>query len=78
MLEKTTNKKRDRMCKIAIRNACMKLDDIARVLNISQSVVSRPLKVHRERGSITKRKQSTLILECKELLLNNYGAQCII
>ena len=32
------------MCKIAVRNA----DDIARVLNVSQSVVSRPLKEHRE------------------------------
>ena len=42
------------MCKIAIRNAGMKQDDIARVLNISQSVVSRPLKVHRESCSITK------------------------
>ena len=37
------------MCKIAIRNAGMKQDDIARVLNVSQSVVSRPLKEHRER-----------------------------
>ena len=35
------------MCKIAIRNAGMKQDDIARVLNVSQSVVSRPLKEHR-------------------------------
>ena len=42
------------MCKIAIRNACMKQDDIARVLNMSQSVVSKPLKEHRESGSITK------------------------
>ena len=33
--------------KIAIRNAGMKQDDIARVLNVSQSVVSRPLKEHR-------------------------------
>ena len=32
------------MCKIAIGNAGMKQDDIARVLNVSQSVVSRPLK----------------------------------
>ena len=31
------------MCKTAIRNAGMKQDDIARVLNMSQSVVSRPL-----------------------------------
>ena len=35
------------MCKIAIGNAGMKQDDIARVLNLSQSVVSRPLKEHR-------------------------------
>ena len=35
------------MCKIAIRNAAMKQDDIARVFNMSQSVVSRPLKEHR-------------------------------
>ena len=36
------------MCKIAIRNAGMKQDGIARVLNVSQSVVSRPLKENRE------------------------------
>ena len=51
----------------------MKQDDIARVLNVSQSVVSRPLKEHRESGSITKRKRSTLTLECKESLLKHYG-----
>ena len=66
------------MCKIAIRNAGMKQDDIARVLNVSQSVVSRPLKEHRECGSIRKRKRSTLILECKEFLLKHYGTRCII
>ena len=44
----------------------MKQDDIARVLSVSQSVVSRPLKEHRESGSITKRNRSILILECKE------------
>ena len=44
------------MCKIATRNAGMKQDGIARLLNVSQSVVSRPLKKHRESGSITKRK----------------------
>ena len=43
------------MCKIAIRNAGMKRDDIARVLNVSQSVLSRPLKEQRESGSITKK-----------------------
>ena len=66
------------MCKIAIRNAGMKQDDIARVLNVSQNVVRRPLKEHRESGSIPKRKPSTLILECKELLLKHYGRWCII
>ena len=44
MLNKSTNKKEDRMCKIAIRNTGMKQDDIAKVLKMSQSVVSRPLK----------------------------------
>ena len=56
----------------------MKQDGIARVLNVSQSVVSRALKEHRESGSIRKRKRSTLILECKELLLKHYGTWCII
>ena len=46
MLDKYTKKKEDRMCKNAIRNAGMKQDDIARELNMSQSVVSRPLKEH--------------------------------
>ena len=54
MLDKSTKKKEDRMCKIAIRNASMKQDDIARVLNVFQSVVSRRLKEHRESGSIKK------------------------
>ena len=54
MLDKSTKKKEDRMCKIAIRNAGMKQDDIARVLNVSHSVVSRPLKEHRESGSFRK------------------------
>ena len=58
------------MCKIAIRNAGMKQDDIARALKVSQSVVSRPLKEHRVSGSITKRKRSTLILECKNCCLS--------
>ena len=66
------------MCKIAIRTAGMKQDEIARVLNVSQSFVSKPLKDHRERDSITKRKRSTSILECKELLLKHYGTWCII
>ena len=39
MLDKTTKKKEDTMCTIAIRNAGMKQDDIAMILNVSQSVV---------------------------------------
>ena len=65
------------MWKIAIRNAGMKQDDIARVLNVSQSVVSRPFKEHRV-AVLQKRKWSTLTLECKELLLKHYGTWCII
>ena len=41
MLDKSTKTKENRMCKIAFRNAGMEQDDIARVLNVSQSVVSR-------------------------------------
>ena len=78
MLDKSTKKREDRMCKIAIWDAGMKHDDIAGVLNVSQSVVSRHLKEHRESGRITKRKRSTLILECKELLLKHHGTWCII
>ena len=44
MLDKSTKKKEDKMCKIAIRNAGIKQNDIARVLNVSQSVVCTPLK----------------------------------
>ena len=72
-MDRSTKKKEDRMCKIAIKNAGMKQDGIARVLNVFQSVVSRSLKEHSESGSIRKRKRSALILECKELLLNHYG-----
>ena len=71
ILDKFKKKKRTECVKLPYRNAGMKQDDIARVLNVSQSVVSRPLKEHRESGSITKRKRSTLVLECKELLLND-------
>ena len=35
------------------------------------------MKEHRESGSIRKRKRSTLILECKELLLKHYGMWCM-
>ena len=51
------------MCKIAIRNDGMKQYFIERYKTYL-SVVSRPLKEHRESGSITKRKRSTIILEC--------------
>ena len=78
MLDKSTKKKENRICKIAIGDAGMKQDEITRVLNVSQSVVSRPLKEHRESGINTKRKRSTLILECKELLLKHYGTWHII
>ena len=78
MLDKSTKKKEDILCNIAIENAGMKQDDTARVLNVSQSFVSRPLKEHRESGSIRKKKLSTLVLECKELLLKHYGRWCII
>ena len=44
------------MCKTAIRSAGMKQDGIARVLNVSQSVVSRPLKEHRESCSIRNKR----------------------
>ena len=44
MLDKSTKKKEDRMGKIPIRNAGMKKDDIARVLNVFQSDVSSHLK----------------------------------
>ena len=77
MLDKSTKKKKDIMFKIAIGNAGMKQYDIARVLNVSQSVVSRHFQEHRESGMFT-RKRSTLILECKELLLKHYGTWCII
>ena len=66
MLDQSTKKKEEKMRKSAIWNAGMKHDGIARVLNESQSTVGRPLKENRESGSITKRKWSTLILECKE------------
>ena len=65
MLNKSTKKKEYRMCKIAIRLAGMKQDDIARVLNVCQSVVSRPLKQHTESGNIRKRNWFTLILQCR-------------
>ena len=77
MLEKSTNLDKNGLN--MFRNAGMKQVNIARVLNVSQSVVSRPLKEHRESGSIRKRKQSTLILVCNEMLLKHYYCTwCII
>ena len=61
MLDKSTKQKEGRMCKIAIRNAGMKQDDSARTFNVSQSVLSRPLKEHRESSSIRKK----VILEAR-------------
>ena len=55
MLDKSTKKKEDRICKIAIRDTGMKQDNIARVLNMSHSVVSRPVKEHRESDSILQK-----------------------
>ena len=40
---------------------------------MSRIVTSRLLKKHRETGSFKESKQSTLILECKRLLLKRYG-----
>ena len=78
MLDKSTKKNEERMCKIAIRNAGMKQDDSARVLNVSERAVSRPLKERKVSGSVRKRKRSTLVLDCKESLLKQYGTWCII
>ena len=50
---------------IGIRNAGMKHVDIARALNVSQTVVSRLLKKHRETDSVKERKRFSLIIECK-------------
>ena len=62
MLDKSTKKEEDRMCKIVIGNAGMKQDDIARVLNVSQRIVSRPLEELRESGGI--RKKETVYIGC--------------
>ena len=53
------------MWKVAIGDAGVKQDDIAKVFNVSQSVVSRLLKEYRKSGSIRKRKRFSLIFECK-------------
>ena len=64
------------MCKIAIRNAGLKQDDIARVLNVSRSVVRRPLKEHRV-AVLEKGKGLHLILSARNFLLKHYGMWCI-
>ena len=51
----------------------MKQVDIARAFNVSRIVTSRLLQKHRETGSVKESKRSTLILECKGLLLKRYG-----
>ena len=77
MLAKSRKKKEDRTCKIVIKNAGMKQHEIARVLGVSE-YCKQTFEEHRESGSIRKRKWSTLILECKELLLKHYGTWCAI
>ena len=62
---------------IVIRDAGMKKVDIAGALILSQTVVRRLLKKQRETGSVEKNKRSTLILECKELLLERSDKLCI-
>ena len=42
-------------------------------LNVSQTIVSRLLKKHRQNISAKESKRSTLILECQELSLKRYG-----
>ena len=42
------------------RDACMNQIDIARVLNVSQIVVSRLMKQQREAGNVKESKRSSL------------------
>ena len=51
--------------------------DIERALNVSQTVVRRLLKKHRETGSVEENKRPTLVLECTELLLERSCRFCI-
>ena len=62
---------------IGMRDAGMKQVDIAGALNVSQTVVSRLLKKHRETGSFKNSTRSTLILGCMGLLLKRHGVWCI-
>ena len=54
------------------RDAGIKHVDYA-VLNVSQTILSRLLKNHRQNDSAKESKRSTLILECQELSLKCYG-----
>ena len=58
---------------IGMRDAGMKQVDNAGALNVSQTVVSRLLKKHRETGCFKDSTRSTLILGCTGLLLKRYG-----
>ena len=62
---------------IDMRDSGMKQVDIAGALNVSQTVVSRLLKKHRETGSFKESTQSTLFLGCTGLLLKRYSVWCI-
>ena len=62
MLEKSTKNKVDRICKRAIRNAGMKQNDIARVLNVLNvsKCCKQTYEKHRESGSISIRQGNGL------------------
>ena len=61
---------------VGTRDAGMKHVDNATALNVSQTIVSRLLKKHRQNGTAKKSKRSTLILECQELSLKRHGKYC--
>ena len=52
---------------VGTRDAGVTHNDNATALNVSQTIVGRLLKKHRQNGSAKKSKRSTLILECQEL-----------
>ena len=62
---------------VGTRDACMKHVHNATALNVSQTILSRLLKKHRQNGSAKKSKRSTLTHECQELSLKRYGMWCI-
>ena len=55
----------------------MKQINITRVFKVSQTVVSRLLKKHKETDSVKESKRSAFILECKGLLVKRHGMLCI-